>query len=117
MHRMIMQAPKGVEVDHINGNGLDNRRENLRLATRHENCRNARKQQGCSSRYRGVSWYKTKQRWESRLNFNGRLYHLGYHDDEEDAARIYDNKARELFGDFVTVNFPEPGERSALEKK
>jgi len=65
MHRLIMDAPRGMDVDHINHNGLDNRRVNLRICTRTQNLRNSRKRKGCSSRFKGVAWCKPAKKWRA----------------------------------------------------
>ncbi len=107
MHRLILNAPKGLFVDHINHNGLDNRRENLRLCTHLENLRNARPSTGGSSKYKGVSWEKAKKRFRAKINHNRKGIHLGYFKNEIDAAKAYDKKAKELFGEFAYLNFPD----------
>jgi hypothetical protein len=106
MHNIIMKPPDGMEVDHINGNGLDNRRENLRLATRSQQDMNrvrGNKRKG-TSRFRGVRWWKTGSKWQARIKLNQREIHLGFFSDETEAARAYDVAARKLFGDFARPN-------------
>ncbi len=107
MHREIMQPPKGKIVDHMNRNRLDNTRANLRVCTRPENARNKGKLHATSSRFRGVSYRKCSGKWAARIRFKGKCIHLGYFTDEEEAARAYDRKAVELFGEFARLNFPE----------
>jgi hypothetical protein len=107
MHREILKPPKGKMVDHVNGNKLDNTRANLRTCSRPENSRNKSKPHGTSSRFRGVSYRKDCGRWYARIRFEGRLIHLGSFTDEVEAARAYDRKAVELFGEFARLNFPE----------
>lgn len=111
LHRWLMGEPVGMDIDHINGNGLDNRRANLRVATHSQNMRNQRAQPGRTSRYKGVNWHG---RWRVRIKTAGRSHHVGCFADEEAAAHAYDNAARTLFGEFAALNFPKPGERSAL---
>jgi hypothetical protein len=107
MHRVIIGALEGEIVDHKNGNGLDNRKANVRFATAQQNGWNKRKQRSnCSSKYKGVSWEKKRNQWRARITFKGRVVHLGRFDTEEDAARACDAKARELFGEFAWLNFP-----------
>lgn len=106
MHTLLTGFPI---TDHINGNGLDNRRENLRSATDPENKRNAQKFHG-RSRYKGVTWVGARSMWRARIARD----HLGYYADETDAAKAYDAAARVRFGSFATVNFPLSGERSAV---
>ncbi len=101
-------------VDHRNGNGLDNRRSNLRPATSTQNSANKRKTRG-SSRYKGVTWNKNAKRWQASIQVNRKRRHLGYFLAEEPAARAYDAAARLTFGAFAALNFPTAGERSALD--
>lgn len=110
MHSLITGLPK---VDHQNGDGLDNRRENLRPATQSENAANSRKAAGCTSRYKGVSWSSSKKRWRANIATGGRQIFLGYFSDEGVAARAYDAAARETFGRFARLNFQEEAERGS----
>jgi hypothetical protein len=107
LHRFLLEAQPDQRVDHINGDGLDNRRENLRLATVRENLQNRR----CSSRSRsgmkGVSWHKAARKWDARITLKGVRIHLGYYDDLEAAALMYDAAARLFFGEFSRPNFPK----------
>jgi hypothetical protein len=111
MHQVIMGTEEGKVIDHINGNGLDNRRANVRFATAQQNGWNKRKQRGnYSSKYKGVHWAKKRNQWRARIKCNGRSIHLGRFETEEEAARAYDEKAKELFGEFAWLNFPvRPG--------
>jgi len=102
MARLIMGAPGGMEVDHINGNRLDNRRANLRLCTHKQNLQNRKRQAGGSSRYKGV--HKSVGKWRAMIGYDGKLYHLGYFADEEDAAKAYNEAASERFGEFARLN-------------
>ena len=109
MHRMIMgveYASHSVYVDHRNGDTLDNRKDNLRLCNNHENQGNS-KPRGGVSKYRGVCWNRTRQKWQANIKVYYRQKHLGHFDDEEDAARAYDRAARQHFGDFARCNFDE----------
>jgi hypothetical protein len=104
MHVLLMRQ-RG--VDHVNGDGLDNTRANLRLASRSQNGMNQRKQAGTSSRYKGVSWHRRLGRWQAHITTTSqRCQHLGYFSDEETAARAYDTAAREAFGAYARLNFP-----------
>jgi RimJ/RimL family protein N-acetyltransferase len=106
MHRLLTDAPPGQGVDHINGNGLDNRRTNLRLATKAQNGINRPlpPNGSPSSQYKGVAWFKRDQCWRARIGKNS--LHIGYYSSEEEAARAYDEKAKEIYGDFAWLNFP-----------
>jgi hypothetical protein len=108
MHRLIMNAPLGKVVDHINGNRWDNRRSNLRICTPGENLRNARKGRG-TSRFKGVFWDSQRRKWGAGIYRDGRHFWLGYFTDEVEAAKAYDRAARELFGAFAHLNFPDSG--------
>ncbi len=105
MHRAILNAPKGLLVDHIDGNGLNNRKSNLRLCTFAQNAHNSRPRRNSSSRYKGVCWHKVKKKWTVSIYKGGKRTYLGYYDDEIEAALAYDRKATELFGEFAYLNF------------
>ena len=108
MHRMLLDAKKGVPIDHINGNGLDNRRENLRFVTPAQNHMNRHiPKRGSTSKYKGVYWGKKHKKWVARIGIDGKTFHLGNLDSEEDAALLYDAAARLLFREFSCPNFPE----------
>lgn len=100
-------------TDHLNGNGLDNRRFNLRNATAEQNGRNVRLLRTNTSGYKGVSWVAAHKRWESKIYFNGRKKYLGEFHSKEQAAKAYDEAARAVYGEFATLNFPRPGEMPA----
>ncbi len=104
MHRFILEAAKGQSVDHVNGNGLDNRRQNLRFADTRQNAQNMRPKRGHSSRFKGVMWEKDRSRWVARIQADGRYRNLGRFDDEHQAARAYDAAALEHFGEFALTN-------------
>jgi len=120
MHRVIIGAREGEIVDHINHNGLDDRIANLRIATPRQNNWNTRKRRcNCSSKYKGVHWSREMRKWRARIKFNGRTILIGDYDDERAAARAYDVKARELFGEFAWLNLaagPGVGRRQKLRK-
>lgn len=100
MHVLLMGRPM---IDHINHNGLDNRRSNLRPATKSQNSANSiRRVFGKSSTFRGVGWREHAGKWVARIAKR----HLGYFETETDAARAYDAAAREAFGEFASLNFP-----------
>lgn len=104
MHRLIMNAPAGMDVDHINGNGLDNRKINLRLCARGENVRNRRPQVRRSSRYKGVVWHKQTNCWMARISLHSKEHYLGLFHNELDAARAYNAAAKKLHGSFARLN-------------
>lgn len=108
MHVLIMGSRPGFMVDHINRFGLDNRRENLRWATRSQNQMNIEKprfRMG-TSKFKGVEWVKTKNRWRARIRHNRVGIYIGSFINEVDAARAYDAAAIRLFGEFACINFP-----------
>lgn len=106
MHREIIDAPPGLDVDHINRNRLDNRRDNLRFATPTQNAINRGPQPG-TSRFKGVSWFKLNNVWRAKIGINGEKVHIGCYDNEIEAAKAYDDAAHEHFGEFAYLNFPE----------
>ncbi len=106
MHREVLQVGDGLVVDHINHNGLNNRKANLREATFSQNNYNRRGNlKNCSSKYKGVHLHRGKK-WRAMIKVNKKSMHIGSFDDEAEAARAYDKTARELQGDFATTNFP-----------
>lgn len=105
LHRMIMNAPKGTEVDHKDGNGLNNQRSNLRVCTRSQNSANRPKQKNNKSGYKGVSFCKAYKNWVAYIQINGKGKNLGYFKTAQEAAKRYDLKASELFGEFARLNF------------
>jgi len=106
MHRLILNTPLGMETDHINHDGLDNRRANLRICTRTENNRNARKRRKpTSSQFKGVYWHKRYCKWAAQIMHNGKKIHLGFYDSEIEAARAYDRAALKYFCEFALTNF------------
>lgn len=104
MHRLIMGATKGQDVDHINGNTLDNRRENLRLSTRSENNMNKGKQRNNKSGYKGVYFCKWTNRWAAQIVVNRKKKLIGRFDTPEEAHEAYKAAALELHGEFARVD-------------
>lgn len=102
MHRVILNPPEGKEPDHINGDRLDNRRCNLRISTRSENNLNKNVQKNSSSGFKGVSWKKGRSKWRAYMGGA----HIGHFNTKEEAAKAYDKKALEVFGEFAKLNFP-----------
>jgi len=93
-------------ADHRNGNGLDNQRSNLRVASASQNSMNRRVRSDNRSGFKGVTWDDHRHHWKALIYSGGRARHIGYYDSPEDAARAYDAKAAELFGEFARPNFP-----------
>jgi hypothetical protein len=108
MHRQIMKPPTGYCVDHKNGDGLNNTRNNLRIVTIAENNYNKRKSLNVrSSKYKGVSIDKRTNKWRAIIYYKYIKIHLGCFDNEEEAARAYDEAARELYGEYAMLNFEQ----------
>src|SRR4051794_40539867 len=105
MHRLIMSPPRGMQVDHIDGDGLNNKRSNLRLATSQQNNANAFRTQNVSG-YIGVN-ITPSGRWQARARKGGTRHHIGVFDTPEEAARAYDAWTFVEYGDFAQLNFPE----------
>ena len=93
-------------VDHENGDRLDNRKRNLRPCTSSQNNANRPSLAGSSSRFKGVTWDKSREKWMSAIMYGGKSKTLGRFDSEEAAARVYDANAREIHGEFARLNFP-----------
>lgn len=106
MHRVLTFAQSGEDVDHINGDGLDNRQENLRRCTRQENMRGrCRKSAGKTSRFRGVSWQAQHKKWRAAIRLRpGVDKHLGLFEDEDAVSRAYTDAVRLHFGAFAGAN-------------
>lgn len=106
-HLILGKPPKGYVVDHINRNPFDCRRDNLRFVTLSQNNMNSSKRKNSTSIYKGVNLHKASKRWRASLTLDYKYYHLGYFASEVEAAKAYDKKAKELFGEFAHLNFPE----------
>jgi hypothetical protein len=104
MHRLIVSPPPGMEVDHINGDSLDNRRANLRICTTAQNRQNKRKSSTSKSRFKGVCWITNKKRWQASISSNYKNYNLGRYKNEEDAAIAYNIAAQLFFGEYANLN-------------
>lgn len=102
MHRLILNAPDNMEVDHKDGNGLNNRRDNIRICTKSQNQANQLVRKGM--KFKGIR--KNKNRWCARIRINGSEIHLGSFEKEEDAAKAYDKAAIKYFKEFSRLNFP-----------
>lgn len=101
MHRVVMNAPRGMVVDHINGGSLDNRKNNLRVCTIKENNRNKKPRKGGTSEYAGVHFHTITNCWRAVIKVDGIKSHLGSYDNEELAARIYEIHAIQRYGEFA----------------
>ena len=106
MHRIIAGAKEGELVDHINGDTLDNRRSNLRIADASHNSCNRKSVRGSSSSFKGITWHRGVRKWQAAIKAHGRQHYLGVFASEVDAAKAYDAAAREMHGDFARLNFP-----------
>ena len=104
MHRLIMDAPDGMEVDHINGNGLDNQRKNLRLCSRSQNAKNITSMRVHTSWFKGVSYHKRLRKWHAQITNEYRRIHLGLFACELEAARAYNLAAPKYHGEFASLN-------------
>lgn len=108
LHRLVMEARPDQAIDHINSDGLDNRRSNLRFATQSQNNMNSRKSKKVkTSQFKGVHWYKRDRKWVAKIMKNEKTIYLGCFTSEQKAALAYDQAAQELFGEFARPNFPQ----------
>jgi hypothetical protein len=107
MHRVILNAPDGILVDHYDNDGLNNQRNNIRLATNSQNVTNSVKGTRRSSKYKGVSWNARDKIWQSHICLNGHPKNLGNYKAERDAAEVYNVWAIECFGEFAKLNVLE----------
>lgn len=104
MHRMIMDAKdRKDEVNHINHNGLDNRRENLRITTHDKVIAQSRVSNNKPTKHKGISYHKPTNKWRARININGKTTYLGYYSNEIEAAQAYEKKATEIFGEYAHI--------------
>jgi hypothetical protein len=110
MHRVINNTPDGLVTDHINGNTLDNRRENLRASTFTQNSYNCPRSKNNRSGYKGVSWDKNTNKWRAQMVVQGKKICLGYFANPKDASIVYENRAAIEHGDFYR---PDAAMRSA----
>lgn len=103
LHRLIMKAPAGTVVDHINGDTLDNRKSNLRLCLHKENIRNQRNHPDKWQKYRGVDFMKVKNKYRARITVDKKEIHLGVFDTAIEASKVYSKAAKYYFGNFVKI--------------
>jgi hypothetical protein len=109
LHRVLIDPPPGLTVDHIDGDRLNNRRANLRVATHSQQRANTKVGKNSKSGFKGVTWHGASRLWHVRVGFQGKTLSFGYYDDPIQAARVYDAKALELYGPFARLNFPTEG--------
>jgi hypothetical protein len=105
MHHLILTKKTGLVIDHIDGNGLNNSRSNLRYATPAQSKANTRPWKNGSSRFKGVTWKASHAKWQVEITVNGRKRFLGLFSSEEEAAVAYDRAAKAAWGDFARPNF------------
>jgi hypothetical protein len=111
MHQEIIEVPQGMVTDHINHDGMDNTKANLRPATYSQNLYHRKKRSGAIySKYKGVHWHKLHKKWAGRITFEKKTIHLGYFYSESEAAKAYDDAAKKYHGQFACLNLPESGE-------
>lgn len=108
LHRLVMKAPKNLLVDHVNSNTLDDRKSNLRLCAKHQNLANRGLQKNNTVGFKGVCFHGKSKTWNARVKFRGKSISVGYHKTPEEAARHYNLKVKELFGEFAFFNKVEP---------
>ena len=104
MHRFILNPKDGFVIDHISHNKLDNQRINLRVCTQAQNMANRKRNKIGSSIFKGVSFVKNTQKWYAKITENYKQINLGHFDSELEAAKAYNAKAKELFGEFAHLN-------------
>lgn len=107
LHRQLLDSPDGVMVDHWNGNGLDNRRKNLRHCTNAQNQANQQLRLDSRTGFRGVDFHAPSQFFRAHIKLDGKKRYLGQFATARDAAIAYDNAARSLYGEFARPNFPD----------
>lgn len=118
MHNIIMNCPKGMLIDHINHDGLDNRKSNLRICTPAQNSINKRNSPLRNNNYKGVKWLEHQQRWCVRMGStkSGTAKYVGTYDTEIEAAKAYNNAAIEMYGEFACLNPIPPNLAQAVLK-
>lgn len=104
MHRFILNTPINKLTDHINSNGLDNRRSNLRIVTSQQNATNRKTEIRNTSGFKGVMWNKASKKWRVVIEKDNKKIHIGMFEDINEACKIYNQKAKELFGEFARLN-------------
>jgi hypothetical protein len=105
LHRFIMNATKGTVIDHINGNTLDNRRENLRVCSHSENMKNSKKRSNGKCPYKGVYFNKHVNKWNPQIKVDGKRISLGYYLSAEEARNAYNEASRKYHGEFGRISY------------
>jgi len=103
MHREIMNPPKGMETDHIDGNGLNNQRKNLRICTHSQNQHNRGKYDCNKSGYKGVCWHKKDKKWRASIKNNGKVIFLGRYNSKVEAYKVYCDACKKYHGEFSKI--------------
>lgn len=104
MHRMILKPPRDMDIDHRDGDGLNNQKSNIRICTTQQNLRNTKKRHGTSSIYKGVNFHRQRGKWAACIHLDGKGIYLGLFVTEKEAALAYNKAASELFGEFAKLN-------------
>ena len=117
LHRTILNAQKKMVVDHIDGDGLNNQKINLRISTVQENNRNKLRNKNMKGNLKGVFYVDRLGKYKALITENKKSKHLGCFKTEEEAGKAYDNAARKNFGEYARLNFPRKGEQSALHSE
>lgn len=107
MHRLVMNYAGPLDVDHVSGDGLDNRKANLRIASRSQNLANGKRRAIGASGLKGARLHEDGKHWVGQITVNGKNRYLGFYKSAQEAAAAYDEAAREAFGEFATLNFSE----------
>ena len=105
--RFLLNSSTNMEVDHIDGNTFNNKKDNLRFVTVHQNSQNRKARSDGSSGFKGVSWKANQNKWVVRIQTDGKRIHIGYFTEKEEAARAYDEAAKLYFGEYARLNFPD----------
>jgi hypothetical protein len=104
MHRVIAQTPTEFDTDHVDGNGLNNRRSNLRYATKSQNMHNMRKRRDNTSGFKGVSWHKSSEKWMARIRLNGEQHHIGSFTTLQAAHEAYSQVSSRMHGEYARAS-------------
>ena len=104
LHNLLINPSKGFEVDHIDRDGLNNQKENLRIVTRSQNCINRSKFRNTTSKFKGVTWHKDNKKWLAQIRLNKKKYYLGEFINEIDAAKAYNKAAKKLHNRYAVLN-------------